>query len=98
MRYPLLAFALIACVVLASSPSSGREYSTDLFSKSCSELVRLAENCQTDLKTVDTVLGSAIDAGNMDRIKNYKLKKAVIKQQLEGALRAIEVKGCAKSR
>jgi len=63
--------------------------------KKCSELVRMAQNCQEDLKTVDTVLGSAIDAGTMDRIKNYKLKRSVVRKQLESVLKAIEIKGCA---
>jgi len=62
--------------------------------KKCSELVRMAQNCQEDLKTVDTVLGSAIDAGTIDRIKNYKLKKSVVRKQLESVLKAIEIKGC----
>jgi hypothetical protein len=86
------AVTLAVAILFGSIPA----YAEDLFSKSCFELVRLAENYQTDLKTIETVLGSAIDAGNLDRIKNYKLRRSVIKQQLTSTMRAIEAKGCAR--
>ncbi|MFH1112827.1 MAG: hypothetical protein V1792_02805, partial [Pseudomonadota bacterium] len=66
--------------------------------KSCAELVRMAESYQQDLKTVDTVLGSAIDAGNMDRIQSYQLKKDAVKSQLKSVLRTIDLKECRDSR
>jgi hypothetical protein len=92
LRYA--AAALAAAILFGLVPA----YADDLLGKDCPQLVRIAENYQSDLKTVETVLGSAIDAGNLDRIKNYKLRRAVIKQQLDAALRALEVKGCAKTR
>lgn len=70
----------------------------DLLESKCGELMRMAETYQQDLKAVDTVLGSAIDSGDMDRIKNYKLKKGMIKKQLDSVLKAVELKGCAKTK
>ncbi|MBI4964299.1 MAG: hypothetical protein HY913_13560 [Desulfomonile tiedjei] len=81
-------------ILFVCSPS----FADELVVKKCSELVRMAHNCQEDLKTVDTVLGSAIDAGTMDRIRNYKLKKSVVKKQLDSVLKAIEIKGCVALR
>ena len=40
---------------------AGPSLSEDLVTKSCQELIGLAQGYQQDLKTVDTVLGSAID-------------------------------------
>lgn len=70
----------------------------DLLESKCVELMRMAETYQQDLKAVDTVLGSAIEGGDMDRIKSYKLKKGVVKKQLDSVLQAIDLKGCAKGR
>ena len=70
----------------------------DLLEVKCGELMRMADTCQQDLKTVDTVLGSAIDAGDMDRIKSYKLRKGAAKKQLDSVLHAIDLKGCARAR
>ncbi len=88
--------ALIAgfAIVLASS----NLFADDLIVKDCSELLRMAEAYQEDLKTVDIVLGAAIDAGNMVTIKTYKLKKAGFTKQLNAVLKAIEIKECVKSR
>jgi hypothetical protein len=88
------AAALVVALAFGLAPA----HADDLLRKNCPQLVRIAENYQTDLKTVETVLSSAIDAGNLDRIKNYKLRRAVIKQQLDEALRALDAKGCAKTR
>jgi hypothetical protein len=88
-----LALTVLALALLASAA-----HTEDLLDTKCSELVRLAEAYQQDLKTVDTVLGSAIDSGDMDRIKNYKLKKGAVKKNLESVLKAIELKGCIKTR
>jgi len=93
-NWRLLIVAILGTLFIAG-PSFAAE---ELVVKKCSELVRMAENYQADLKTVDTVLGSAIDAGTMDRIKNYKLKKSVVKKQLESVLKAIEIKGCTSLR
>ncbi len=70
----------------------------DLLETKCGELMRMAETYQQDLKAVDTVLGSAIDGGDMDRIRSYKLKKGAVKMQLDSVLRALDLKGCAKGR
>ncbi len=70
----------------------------DLLANKCEELMRMADTYQQDLKAVDTVLGSALDGGDMDRIRSYKLKKGVVKKQLESVLRAIDLKGCARAR
>jgi hypothetical protein len=70
----------------------------DLLANKCEELVRMADTYQQDFKTVDTVLGSAIDSGDMDRIRSYKLKKGMVKKQLDSVLQAIDLKGCARAR
>ena len=70
----------------------------DLLVNQCEELMRMADTYQQDLKAVDTVLGSALDGGDMDRIRSYKLKKGVVKKQLDSVLRAIDMKGCARTR
>ncbi len=70
----------------------------DLLENKCSELMRMADTFQQDLKAVDTVLGSALDGGDMDRIRSYKLKKGVVKKQLDSVMKAIDLKGCARGR
>jgi hypothetical protein len=70
----------------------------DLLEVKCGELMRMAETYQQDLRTVDTVLGSALDGGDMDRIRSYKLKKGAVKKQLDSVLQAIDLKGCARGR
>ena len=80
----------IAMVLVAGAPS----FADDLGSKSCAELVEMAANYQQDLATVDKVLGSAIDAGTLNRIRSYKLRKAAVKQQLNAVLRVIQLKDC----
>ncbi|MBI5250103.1 MAG: hypothetical protein HY912_11475 [Desulfomonile tiedjei] len=84
---------LVCIFVIGSNPC----HSEDLVVKPCSELIRMAENYQEDLKTVDTVLGSAIEAGSIDRIKNYKLRKGSIRQRLDSVMQAIDARGCVKS-
>lgn len=71
-------------------------FSEDFIVKSCSELIRLAVNYQEDLKTVDTILGVAIEAGNLDNIRIYKLKKSAVQKELDAVLKAIDLKQCAK--
>jgi hypothetical protein len=88
----------LALMVLVLALLASAAYPEDLFETKCSELVRLAEAYQQDLKTVNTVLGSAIDSGDMDRIKNYKLKRGAVTKHLESVLKAIELKGCIKTR
>jgi hypothetical protein len=92
----LLTIIGIVCLSLfVGGPVAAEE---DLIVKGCQELMHMAKNYQEDLKTVDTVLGSAIDAGGIDRIKNYQLKKNAVRKQLESVLRAIDLKGCVKQR
>ena len=68
----------------------------ELITRDCSELIRLAQSYQDDLKTVDTVLGSAIDAGTLERVKKYKLKRAEVKKHLGQVMHVINIKGCVK--
>jgi len=70
----------------------------DLLETQCPVLMRMAETYQQDLKAVDTLLQAAIESGDMDRIKNYKLKKGVVQKQLNSILSAIDTKGCAKAK
>jgi hypothetical protein len=88
----------IVVVFFAATLSVSAAPTEELIVKNCNELIRMAQTYQEDLKTVDTVLGSAIDAGSMDRIKNYKLKKAAVKKQLESVMKAIDIKGCVMGR
>lgn len=84
----------IVAVFFAATLTAGASSTNELVVKSCAELIRMAQVYQEDLKTVDTVLGSAIDGGNMDQIKNYKLKKGAVKKQLQSVMKAIDLKGC----
>ncbi len=93
-----LNWRLLIAAILGTLFIAGPSFAEELVVKKCSELVRMAVNYQADLKTVDTVLGSAIDAGTMDRIKNYKLKKSVLSKQLAAVLKALEIKGCTLAR
>lgn len=92
--FPLLAIIAICAVLFTSS----HIFADELIVKDCSELLRMAEAYQEDLKTVDVVLGTAIDTGDLVAIKNYKLKKAAYKKRLDAVLKAIEIKECLKSR
>ena len=71
-------------------------FASDLWSKSCDDLIRVAEAYEQDLKTVDMVLGAAIDAGNLEKIKSYKLRKEALKKQLESVLSVIGSKDCVR--
>jgi len=84
----------VAAVSLAILYAAAPSFAQDLTTRDCSELVRMAQTLQEDLKTVDTVLESAIDAGNMDRIRSYKLRKSEIKKKLTALLRVIDLKEC----
>lgn len=85
----------VACLAIFAGGPAAAE---DLIVKDCRELMHMAKNYQEDLKTVDTVLGSAIEAGGIDRIKNYQLKKNAVRKQLDSVMRAIDLKGCVKQR
>lgn len=90
MRICAALIGALAVALVFAAPS----FAEDLTAKSCAELVRMAQSYQQDLQTVDTVLGSAIDAGNIDRIRSYKLRKASVNRQLKSVLRTIELKDC----
>jgi hypothetical protein len=91
-RFCILVISGILAVLLSVTPSFAR----DLATKSCAELVRMAQSYQQDLKTVDTMLGSAIDAGTMDRVRTFKLRKSNVKQQLKSVLKVIQIKECTE--
>jgi hypothetical protein len=95
-RWGFLVLALIAGFSALLAPSN--IFADELIVKDCTELLRLAEAYQEDLKTVDVVLGTVIDAGDMVAIKTYKLKKAAFKKRLDAVLKAIEIKECVKPR
>ena len=88
--------AIVGCLALfvAVAPA----WAEDLTAKGCDELLRMAQTYEQDLKTVNTVLGSAIDGGNMDRIRNYKLKRAEVQRRLKSVLRVIDLKECVLKR
>jgi hypothetical protein len=95
-RASRVGIVLIGCVTLIMIASAA--FAEDLGAKSCSELLRMAQAYQQDLKTVDIVLGSAIDAGNLDRVRSYKLRKNAVRRDLEAVLRALSAKECISSR
>ncbi len=90
----LLALAMVFILATVSLSLCAEE----LVVKPCGELIRLANSYQEDLKTVDTMLGVAIEAGDLDKVKAYKLKKSAVQKQLDAVLKAIEIKECAKTR
>jgi len=91
LTWVLIAGALTICFANTLSAQ-------DLLETQCPVLMRMAETYQQDLKAVDTLLQAAIESGDMDRIKNYKLKKGVVQKQLNSILSAIDTKGCAKAK
>ena len=91
LTWVLIAGALTIC--FASTLSA-----QDLLETQCPVLMRMAETYQQDLKAVDTLLQAALESGDMDRIKTYKLKKGVVQKQLNSVLSAIDTKGCAKAK
>jgi len=91
LTWVLIAGALATC--FASTLSA-----QDLLETQCPVLMRMAETYQQDLKAVDTLLQAALESGDMDRIKSYKLKKGVVQKQLNSVLSAIDTKGCAKAK
>lgn len=88
--------AIVGCLALfvALAPA----WAEDLTAKGCQELMRMAQTYEQDLKTVNTVLGSAIDGGNLDRIRSYKLKRAEVQRRLNSVLRVIDLKECVRKR
>jgi len=88
----------LVCAALLAFSAAGAALAEELVVRSCSELLRIADSCKDDLKTADTVLGSAIDMGSVEMVRNYKLKKEAAKKQLEAVVKALELKGCVKAK
>ncbi|MBM4327097.1 MAG: hypothetical protein FJ118_08020 [Deltaproteobacteria bacterium] len=88
----------VATLILLTASVTQPVYAECVECKSCPELIRMAQNYQQDIKTVDIVLGSAIDAGSLQMIRSYKLTKGTMKRQLESVMREIEHKGCVAKR
>jgi hypothetical protein len=91
----ILAVILATLILVLNSQASGTD---QLVVKDCPELLRMAQSLQDDVKTIDTVLGSAIEVGNMATIQNYKMKKASVQIQLQSVLKAIEIRSCVKNK
>ncbi|MDA8407601.1 MAG: hypothetical protein M0T73_12195 [Deltaproteobacteria bacterium] len=97
MKKHLVYSVTVVLVGLMTIVGVEESHSQELLVKNCSELITMAQTLETDLKTVDTMLGSAIQAGNMLQIRKYKLKRAAVQKDLNSVLSAIDVKSCAKS-
>jgi len=91
----ILTVILATLILVVNSQASVTD---ELVVKDCSELLRMAQSLQDDVKTIDTVLGSAIEVGNMTTIQNYKMKKAGVQNQLQSVLKAIGIRSCVKSK
>ena len=87
---------LIICLAVPCAVSSA--CASDPYEQRCGELLRKAQTLRQDLKTVDIVLGSAIDAGTLDRIRSYKLTRSALRKQLESVLKALRVNECTMNR
>lgn len=87
----LIVTIAVGSAVLLSAPPS---FSEELVVKSCQDLIGMAENCRQDLRTVGAMLGSAVDVGDIQRIRNYKLKRSALQKQLQSVLKALEIKEC----
>jgi hypothetical protein len=90
-RIPFWMAAAALSLFFSAAPAASSAQSRE----SCSELIQRAQTYQQDIKTVNIVLSSAIDAGNIDRIKTYKLKRSALKKELESVLKAIQSNDCA---
>ena len=88
--------AIICCLMVSLTLMPGKAFSEELIVKSCTELMRMAENLQEDVKTADIMLRSALDSGSMSNVKTYKLKKEAVNIKLQSVLQAISLKGCSK--
>jgi hypothetical protein len=97
MKKLLVCSVTVALMGLMAIIGVEESHSQELLVKNCSELIAMAQTLEADLKTVDTVLGSAIQAGNMVQIRKYKLKRAAVQKDLNSVLSAINYKSCTKS-
>lgn len=98
MRKSSTMLLTLACAALLVMPVASTALAEELVVKSCAELQRLADSYRDDLNTADTVLGSAIDMGTVEMIRNYKLRKQAARQQLEAVSKALELRGCLKAK
>lgn len=89
---------IVLTVIFVFATNSISLCAEELVVKPCSDLIRIANGYQEDLKTVDTMLGAAIEAGDLDKIKSYKLRKSAVQKQLDVVLKAIEIKECARTK
>lgn len=96
MTKGIIAGVLTAVAVMFLAPSAVLPECLDC--KSCSELLHQAEKYQQDLRTVDLVLGSALDSGSMDKVRSYKLRRGSVKMELDRVMKAISLKGCVLTR
>ena len=69
-------------------------YADCLECMSCAELIYLAKQSQQDLRAIKTVLRSAIAAGNVERVRSYKLDKGAMTKKARMIMNALESKGC----
>jgi len=97
MKKLLVCSVTVALMGLMAIIGVEESHSQELLVKNCSELITMAQTLEADLKTVDTILGSAIQAGNMVQIRKYKLKRAAVQKDLNSVLSAINYKSCTKS-
>lgn len=65
MKKLLVCLVTVAVMGLMAIIGVEESHSQELLVKNCSELITMAQTLEADLKTVDTILGSAIQAGNM---------------------------------
>jgi hypothetical protein len=93
---PRLSSALILFFLMICGASPAMSECLDC--KTCSELLRLAEDCRQDLKTADMVLGAALDAGAIEKARTYKMRKAASSKQLDEVLKLIDAKMCVMSK
>lgn len=98
MEKSFLRRLVLICAPLLVLLTANPGLTDELVVKSCSELMRLADSYRDDYKAADLVLGSAIDMGDMERVKNYKIKRAAAKKKLELVVQSLEIKGCVKPR
>ncbi len=91
-------FVSLICIMVAIFASApGMAQSEELVVKSCSELMRMAQNFQEDIKTTDIMLRSALDGGSISSVKTYKLKKEATNMKLQAVMQAINLKGCSRT-
>ncbi|MGC8603649.1 MAG: hypothetical protein ACP5VS_08185 [Desulfomonilaceae bacterium] len=89
-----LTLALLGVMAILGTEAS---HSQDYLSESCSQLIKKVQTLQDDLKTVDTILNTATQAGDTETVQKYTVKKASIKKKLKSASTAVDAKSCLNS-